>query len=333
MKTNKGLKITVTVVALLLIIAIPVSFMIIKEPKSVYADESYWAAFGDGKSDDKKADVFYIAPTVDMGKDGNFNMDINNEKLRSRFVGAINTERDVYQESAVLYAPYYRQMTFPVYDMSKEEMQPYFEIAYKDVCEAFEYYIKHVNNGRPYILAGFSQGAHLVIELIKDYMDLPLYQKGFVAAYAIGWRVTDEDVQQHKHLRVATCEDDTGVVISYNSEAVGVESSTMVPKGVKTYSINPLNWMTDSTLADKSLHLGACFIDYDGSITEEIPEFTSAYIDETRGTLIVDVDKEKYSSPLFEEGIYHLNDINFFFRNLQENVKVRIDTFVKNHNS
>lgn len=333
MKTSKGLKIVVTVIALLIIIAIPVTFLLVKESESVYADESYWAVFGGGKSDEKKADVFYITPTVDMGRKGNFNMDISDENMRSRFVNAINAEQAVYQESAVFYAPYYRQMTFPVYSMSEEEMKDYFEIAYKDVCEAFEYYIKHVNNGRPYILAGFSQGAQLVIELIKDYMELPLYQKGFVAAYAIGWRITDEDVSQYKHLRVATCENDTGVVISYNTEAPNVESSIIVPKGVKTYAINPLNWMTDSTPADKSLHLGACFPEKDGTITEEIPEFTGAYIDETRGTLIVDVDKEKYSSSLFEEGVFHLNDVMFFYRNLQDNVKVRIDTFVKNHNS
>ena len=60
----------------------------------------------------------------------------------------------------------------------------------------------------------------------------------------------------------------------------------MVPRGTKTLAINPLNWKTDSTPADKTENLGACFTDFSGEITEEIPQFTGAWLDETRGTLI-----------------------------------------------
>ena len=78
-------------------------------------------------------------------------------------------------------------------------------------------------------------------------------------------------------------------------------------------------------LAD-SLNLGACFTDYSGAVETEIPALTGAYIDETRGALKVpDVSPEDYPAGLsiFTDGIYHLYDYQFFYRNLQENVQAR----------
>lgn len=292
-----------------------------------YAEASNWAYLAEGE--DKPADLFLICPTVDMGRNDNFNMSMEDEKTKGNFVGALNMERGIYEESATMYAPYYRQMSFPVYSMTEAEMQPYLEIAYADVAAAFEYYMEHYNNGRPLILAGFSQGSQLLLMLMKDYMDDPAYSDRLVAAYAIGWRVTEEETAAFPHLKMARGETDTGVIVSFNTEAVGVTESVMVPAGVRTLGINPLNWKTDSTPADKSLNKGACFTNYDAEIESELPEMTGAYLDETRGTLIVpDVNVEEYSSSLFPEGVYHLYDYQFFFRNLQENVAARTEAFL-----
>ena len=100
---------------------------------------------------------------------------------------------------------------------------------------------------------------------------------------------------------------------------------------MKTLAINPLNWKTDSTPADKSQNLGACFTDYSGEITSEIPELTGAYIDSERGALkVTDVTPQEYPAGLsiFEDGVYHLYDYQFFYRNLEENVGVRIQAFL-----
>ena len=106
----------------------------------------------------------------------------------------------------------------------------------------------------------------------------------------------------------------------------------MVGADEKTYSINPLNWRTDSVPADRSLNKGACFTDYSGAVIEEIPELTGAYIDETRGTLkVTDIDPEDYTTSLFEDGIYHLYDYQFFYRNLEENVGVRLGEYMGNN--
>lgn len=105
----------------------------------------------------------------------------------------------------------------------------------------------------------------------------------------------------------------------------------MIPAGTRTLAINPLNWKTDSTPASREENAGACFTDYSGSIVTEIPHLTGAYIDPQRGALKVpDVSPQEYPPVLsiFSDGIYHLYDYQFFYRNLQENVGVRIDAYL-----
>ena len=291
-----------------------------------YSDMSNWAYWNEGK--EKQADLFFVCPTVDMGKGGNLISDIESEKYRESFVGAINMELGIYGEVASVYAPYYRQATFPVYSLSKEEQEIYLSFAYEDVKKAFIYYADHTDASRPLILAGFSQGSDLIIRLMKDLFDEPKYQRRLAAAYAIGWKLTEDEVAEYPHLKPAEGETDTGVIIAFNSEDKDITSSLIIGENEKTYSINPLNWKTTSEIADKTLNKGACFTDYSGNIEEEIPNLTGAYIDEKRGALkVTDIAKEDYPGKLFDNGIYHLYDYQFFFRNLQENVAKRLSAY------
>ncbi|MGN0108036.1 MAG: DUF3089 domain-containing protein, partial [Hominilimicola sp.] len=294
-----------------------------------YSDGHNWAYWNDGEN--KQADLFIVCPTVDMGKEGNLNADITNEKYRESFKGALNMELGIYNDSAAVYAPYYRQAAFPVYNMTEEEREQYLEFAYEDIRDAFLYYAQNSDADRPLILAGFSQGSDMVLRLMKDFFDDEKYSDRLVAAYCIGWKLTEEDVKKYPQLKMAEGESDTGVIITFNSEAESITGSLLVGENEKTYAINPLNWETDSTRADKSENLGACFTDYSGEITEEVPKLTGAYIDEKRGTLkVTDVSAENYPAKLFEDGVYHLYDYQFFYRNLQENVKTRLNTYIKN---
>ena len=214
--------------------------------------------------------------------------------------------------------------------MEEGDREPYLEIAYEDVKVAFNYYYENYNDGQPIILAGFSQGADMCLRLMKDCFDDEELMDQLIACYAIGWRITEDDLEEYPQLKMAAKEDDTGVVISFNSESEDISDSLMIPSGTKTFSINPLNWKTDGTPADKSLNKGACFTDYSGEITSEIPQLTGAYIDEERGALKVpDVSAEDYPAGLsiFADGIYHLYDYQFFYRNLQENVQTRIEAY------
>ncbi|MDI9469319.1 MAG: DUF3089 domain-containing protein [Bacillota bacterium] len=295
-----------------------------------YSDAKNWAYFENEKSE-KTADVFFICPTVFSGDENSFNMAMDDETTRGYFLGATNMEKGIYDDNARFFAPYYRQAGLNVYRLPVAEREQYLSFAYSDIKNAFSYYLTNCNDERPFILAGFSQGADLCIRLMKDYTGDRDFTAKLVACYAIGWSITQDEVDSCPGLKCAKGESDTGVIISYNSEAEYVDSSLMIPKGTRTLAINPLNWATDETPADKSLNLGACFTDYGGKITNEIPFLTGAYIDARRGALVVtDVSAEDYPPVLdiFQEGVFHLYDYQFFYRNLEKNVGTRIDAFV-----
>ncbi len=292
-----------------------------------YADADNWAYFGIGE--DKDADLFLICPTVDMSDE--FNMSMDDEDTKASFLGALNMERGIYEESTRMYAPYYRQAAMKVYSLDREEWEPYMELAYSDVSAAFAWYLEHENEGRPIVLAGFSQGADMCYRLLEEYFgDEELYDQ-LVAVYAIGWPCTEELTAQYPQIRPAQGADDFGVVISFDCEAPEVTETFISPAGQRAFGINPLNWRTDETAADKSENLGACFTDYNGEIRSEQESLCGCYIDAERGAVkVTDVDPAEYAPivPGLPYGAYHVYDYQFFFRNLQQNVAERLASYM-----
>lgn len=293
-----------------------------------YGDRQNWAVWEPDKA--ARADVFFVCPTVYGGAQDSYNMPLDDDESRAAFLGATKMEQGIYDADARFFAPYYRQAGLNAYTLSEQARAPYLASAYADVKAEFQYYLDTENDGRPIILAGFSQGADLCLRLLKEFFSDEQLNARLVACYAIGWRITQAELAAYPHLRFAAGEDDVGVIVSFNSEAEAVTDSLLISAGVKTLAINPLNWKTDSTPADRDETLGACFTNYDGEIETETPGLCGAYIDPERGALkVTGVSPADYPAGLsiFEDGVYHLYDYQFFYRNLQQNVAVRLDAY------
>lgn len=296
-----------------------------------YSDESMWAYNGIGEN--KDADLFLICPTVGMHGD-NYNISLDDEEMRSKFVGALNRQRGIYEEETRMFAPYYRQTSIKAFSLSEDEREQYLDIAYSDVSAAFGHYLKNENDGRPIVLAGFSQGAIMCYRLLQEYFGDEGLRDQLVAAYALGWPCTRELVEEYPQIVPATRADDIGTVICFDCEAPEVEETFINPKDSQGYAINPLNWRTDATPADKSENLGACFTNGVGDITKEVPGLCGAYVDEGRSVVKVpDVDPSDYPAlvPNLPEGAYHIYDYLLFYRNLQQNVSTRLDAYLAEH--
>lgn len=294
-----------------------------------YRSPFLWVHRGDGA--DKPVDVFLVGATADHGKDGTFQSScfLHDDRYFQSSLLAMQT--GLYQDSCRLYAPYYRQACLSVYYLPDPDRGPYLGFAYRDVRAAFQWYLEHDNQGRPFILAGYSQGADLALRLLEEFFDDEDLQSQLVAAYLIGWRVTREDLEQFPHLQMAQGETDTGVIVSFNSEAPGVTGSIIVPQGGYTYGINPLNWMPDETPADKSENPGSVDLHMDGSADHDQVGLTGCYRSAERGTLIVpDIDPVDYppGEPLFVEGCYHNFELNLYYRSLQQNVRDRVAAYL-----
>ena len=189
-----------------------------------------------------------------------------------------------------------------------------------DSLEAFQYYLTHLNQGRPYILLGHSQGAmDLAMVLLMNGNIMP--DHGFVAAYLIGMPFK-KDAAGVK-LPFATGADDVGVVISWNTQSPDCKESVFSGKG--TYCINPLNWKTDNTPATARENPAAVFYDYKTGELDRISHFCGAVVDPEKGALIVDLPDSKWTKPTpLGQGVYHMNDLYFFYEALIRNARNRV---------
>lgn len=295
-----------------------------------YSQIENWVSLTYGESINKPVDVFYVYPTVSSWETGS--MDITVESERKLAQGIFKAQASLFETHANVFAPYYRQMTTNVLLPDDSNAQatdtPEFKAGALDVQAAFDYYIDHLNNGRPFIIAGHSQGSMALIELMKNRFgsDDSLREK-LVAAYIIGYTVTDEDLRQ-SGLKCAKGESDTGVVITFNTTSPTSVGGPMLMPGA--HCINPLNWKTDDTYASDLENKGARFYnDQTGEFLREVNHYSDAQINWKTGALMtnIPVDEELDIGP-YPEGVYHRFDYAMWYRNLEENVGVRIEAYL-----
>jgi Protein of unknown function (DUF3089). len=216
---------------------------------SEYADESFWFQSGVEVNPDY-ADVLYYVSTEVLSSTDAEGDTVYRAVLNKDERAAITQEmgymyKYVYKDSLNFFSPYYHQLTLDGYSMPEEVLQPELDSVYKECLEAFDYYMEHLNGGRPFILSGFSQGAMIVKYLLKNMSDKQF--ENMVAAYVIGYEITDEDLSS-SHIVPAEGADDTGVTISFNSVCT-VDSVWPLVYSNPTTCINPVNWCTDATPA------------------------------------------------------------------------------------
>ena len=79
---------------------------------------------------------------------------------------AYDQQATAFETVGNIYAPYYRQDNLS--SVNREETIA--GIPTTDATAAFDYYIKHYNNGRPFILVGHSQGSDVMSNILSGYL-------------------------------------------------------------------------------------------------------------------------------------------------------------------
>ena len=308
-----------------------------KDPLSTATDYSiseHWLAL---PAPSKAVDVFYAYPTAwykAVKTEPNF-CAIDNAIMKRGSVAAYNKQATAFETFANVYAPYYRQAD-AVYTLSMPESERETVIRstpLMDVTAAFDYYIKNFNNGRPFILAGHSQGANVLIFLLSYYMaEHPEVYKRMIAAYIIGYPVTAEFMAKYPHLRFAEGPDDTGVIISWNTQSPNVKpGANPVVSGNVGLVINPISWTRDETLATTDEGLGSFLPDPLTGQFVKVPQYADARVDKINGVLICSSADEQAMFKIsggMGLGVYHSFDIPFYYFNLRANAERRAKKFL-----
>ncbi len=308
-----------------------------KDPLSTATDYSiseHWLAL---PAPSKAIDVFYVYPTAWYKvSDTEPNIcAIDNAIMKQGSVAKYAKQATAFETFANVYAPYYRQAD-AVYTLSLSESERETVVRstpLMDVTAAFDYYIQNFNNGRPFILAGHSQGANVLLFLLSDYMaEHPEVYKRMIAAYIIGYPVTAEFMAKYPHLRFAEGPDDTGVIISWNTQSPNVKpGANPVVSGNVGLVINPISWTRDETLATADEGLGSFMPDPLTGKFVKVPQYADAKIDKANGVLICSSADEQAMFKIsggMGLGVYHSFDIPFYYFNLRENGENRAEKFL-----
>lgn len=290
-----------------------------------YSQPQYWASLP--KETTKSVDVFYLYPTVTSSDKGVKISNIDNPEMISGAQTMLQNQASVFAESCNIFAPYYRQISLPTENIDYQPVIDY--ISQFDATEALDYYLTHLNQGRPFILAGHSQGSSTLISLLENYMTKhPEARSRMIAAYVIGFSVTNDWLKK-TGLHFAEGATDTGVIISWNTEGKGNLNTSSLVVSPGAVSINPINWKRDATYAPASENLGS-LSNETGEIT--VPGVADAQVNLERGVVIVtSVKPADYAitnaQELFGPECYHGQDYAFFYNNIRKNVADRINAW------
>ncbi len=293
-------------------------------PKTDYSLAENWIIREE--NGEKPVDVFHLVPTSWLGKpDGVVISSVSDEQYRAQAEFNLNLQASVYYGVCRVFAPHYRQLEpyycvrlSPEERMERESREPL-----EDAYAALDHYFEHYNNGRPFILSGHSQGSILMIRVLADYMGRhPDVYSRMVAAYIPGYSVTGDYLRENPHLRFAERADDTGVIISYNTEAPTHEgiNPVILPGAL---AINPITWSRGYERAPKEQSLGSII---KGRV---IPRYADARIEEGSGRLVcTTAEPRRLHSNFFPDGIYHMHDFGLYFYDLRKNVETRIEKYL-----
>jgi len=259
---------------------------------------------------DDWCDVFYLVSTnilSERNESGDTlylaSLTPKEKAVLSKEIGYVATH--VFCDSMNFFSPFYHQHTMEAINLTAELYGALKKKLVNEVYEAFCYYFENLNGGRPFIVAGFSQGAMLVKEILK-LMTSEQYSH-MAAAYLLGWGLNDDDLK-YSFIKPAQSSDDYGVTISYNTVASpdGIWNAVM-DNG--TYCINPVNWKSDSSPA---------YFEYKGQQLQ-------ACVDTSAKVLVVNGFKEEilpFVAP-WPEGCLHHYEFIFFAKELGANAKLR----------
>lgn len=289
----------------------------------------------------KDVDTFYVYSTVYF--DSSFEEGapdyaaLDNPEMMLGALGEYVTNASVYEDSTNVFVPYYRQAGMRyANEVSKTGNidAALSGISYDDMSAALDYYFEKCNNGRPFIIAGHSQGSAMVRYILKNYFKKhPEYYERMVAAYAIGYSITKEDLESNPHMKFATGESDTGVIISWHTEGPkNVEENArnvaVLPHGI---SINPLNWKRDETYAPASENLGSYMANAESEMYEITDVGADAKVVLNRGVIVTNTTYDQYApAEFFGPQSFHEDDYTLYYNNLKANVAKRIAAYMAN---
>lgn len=201
-------------------------------------------------------DCFYVYPTVSKQRTTNANL-----RVDAAEVDAAVAEASPFSSVCRVWAPVYRQVTLATLQKYPDLRIPATatDTAYDSLRAAFEDYLANDNHGRPIVFIGHSQGAAMLILLLRQMVDdNPSLRRRMVLAIILGGNVAVRDGATtggtFSHIPTCSAAGQAGCVIAYSSfpgqppvdslfgrpgQGVSLQSGQSATRGVHVACVNP----------------------------------------------------------------------------------------------
>lgn len=288
-----------------------------------------------------EVDVFYVHPTTYKSKD-RWNQDITDAATNAwTDASVVMRQGGVFNACCRIYAPRYRQASTLSFTAMDGDGGKAFDLAYSDVERAFDYYIQHLNKGRPFILAGHSQGARHLQTLLEKRIDGTKLLGRMVAAYVVGVNLSEGEFGKvYRNVSICRKPDSTHCVAAWNATLPELNIamvSAMAEKryvdrfgddpGKRVLCINPVTFDIDKPDSTADQARGSVpGAPGEGPMQALRARSVSAACHD--GTLTVRPSADLDLTPL-PGGSMHYHDYGLFYADIRANVRVRIDAFLK----
>ena len=145
--------------------------------------------------------------------------------------------------------------------------------------------------------------------------------------------VTQEYMDKNPKLKFAAGPNDTGVIISFNTQSQNLPpggNPILISK--PALAINPITWTRDETPATAAQGLGS-FMPAHHEIKQftKVPHYADARVDNTNGVVICTTadEAEIYNLlPSWPKGAYHVFDYALYYFNIRQNAENRANKFL-----
>ncbi|MBT4520488.1 MAG: DUF3089 domain-containing protein [Halieaceae bacterium] len=288
-------------------------------------------------------DVFFIHPTGFLTS-GSWTSPMNlasGTEQNTAYMMA--NQASAFNGCCNIYAPRYREANiFSYFAGSPADRDEVLGFAYQDVKRAFEHYLQHENQGRPFIIAGHSQGSHHARRLLKEAVDASDLHQRMVAAYLIGSIIIPVSPSWFASLNhITPCEnaEDIHCVVHWDTMPSGAPALERPEESLCT---NPLSWQVDEELANEDLNEGA--VVPTGTLNAAIGKHADTPAQQVfeslgkpingltwaqckNGTLYV---KNELATgfEVDDMGTYHVLDYALFYMNIHNNAKRRSQRYL-----
>lgn len=277
--------------------------------------------------------VFFVHPTSYLERT-RWNAPLGDKDAEQRARLFVRGMASPFNHAGQIWAPIYRQATLGAFLVERHEADEARAIAFRDVKQAFDVFLRRTDAAMPIVLVGHSQGSFHLLNLLKERIAGTPLARRIAAAYVVGWPISVEHDLPLLGLPACTAAGQAGCVMSWGSYAEPADPGDRLHRYADSIGLdgqkrgkgpivctNPLN---GGAVADApaSANLGTLKPDADLKDGKLVAHGVPARCDK-RGLLLIG-DPPEMGPYVLPGNDYHVYDIPLFWRNLQVDVSRRV---------